>query len=690
MRTRHQRTQPKLSAGDMGAIVAEQLRRPFRGEIWEYFKDTPMGRGYANAGDPFDICSANYLREVWRLIRTRPYGLFVLKAAVQILKTFTLEASVGYLIGNDPGDAILYFGGDDAAVDQAKGRTMKFLKSHPDFGRQLQDVVAEGPDGRFQVTTQEIYLPGMILRLWPLNLGSTQRNTVRYVFISDAFLSGTTGMISEAKARFTQHNTSFLKDYKCIIESQAGETNDDFDKEWQGTDQRILHVTCPACGMLQAFEWFQQRKADFVPVAPKIVASLDREAWVNHHQPLLISDERKHCGMRRGDGTKGTDGTYDDAAILRETHYECYHCASRWLDTPETRKALDESTTYVASKPDAPEGNFGFEIPAWAGQRIAWGEIMLQYLNAKKSAASGNYTDLRIWHQKRQARPWKSDRERLVVEASVGSYELDPEKKMPDEVCRDMAVDCQQDQAVMEATGKSVPGWFWYDAVSVDKFGNDRQLARGFCKSWEAWIAVQKKWKIPNERVVIDVGHWPDAIMLRAAAEAEEIEKDHPIYGKIKLPATWLLLAGDPTNRQHWKHPDGKFRPYSPPIAIPVTVFDPQGKRKVVRLKKVFWANVPFKMQLDAIAAGGPGMPKFEVLGRENLDPLTLQMETGNWTYESQMASEYYEEIKGKDAFTRRTSNAPNHYKDCKLMLLVRRAHDGMLGHLAVEVPPEG
>ena len=178
--------------------------------------------------------------------------------------------------------------------------------------------------------------------------------------------------------------------------------------------------------------------------------------------------------------------------------------------------------------------------------------------------------------------------------------------------------------------------------------------------------------------------------MEKAAANAEWMEKPF-LDTKIKTASTWLLLAGDPTNRPHWKHPDGKYRPYSPVYPVPVTVIDANGVRQIIRLKKVVWSNVPFKLQLEAIMAGGPGVPKFEVLARSQLDELTQKMETGVWTYDMQMSAEYYEkDKKGRDAFVRRTANAPNHYPDLKLRLLVRQAQDGMLGHLATEAPPPG
>lgn len=681
-----------MKQNESSTLVADEIRPPFRGEIYDFYKGVPMDRGYANAGDPFDIATANYLREPLQTIKRRVYGKFVIKAAVQMLKTYGgIEMPAGYFMANAQGDMIIFISGDESAFDHAKSRLGPLLRSQPQLAKIFADVIASSSEGRFNITTDEIYLPGMVLRIWPLNMSSTQRNTLRYVFISDAFLAAP-GMIGQAIKRTTQHNTVFLKDYKIVIESQGSEgsegeeidkNDDDFTKQWKETDKRILHVACPHCASAQPFEWHRQRPEDFMPTPPIIIPSLDHRAWIEHHRPLLVSEDGKHCGMRRGEDKtiKLADGTYDERAVLKQTHYQCYHCGSIWEDDKPTRLKIDESSTYVPSRPSALPENIGWWWPVWAGQRIAWGTTMLRYLNSKASAALGNHEDLKQWYQKEAGKSWDAKITRATIEIAPGSY--DPNQVMPDEFCRNMAVDAQQDQGVMDKTGISRTGWFWYIIRAVDKFGNSRQLARGFSKTWEGWITEQKKWKVPNDRVSIDIGHWPDQIMQRAAAEHESIkvEKPLPPFLLRERPVTWLLFLGS-DDTKFGKHMDGKTRTWSPPQAIPVTVFDKEGRRKIITLKKVRWSNHAFKTQLDAIRSGAPSMPKMDVLDPQHLDELSQQMETGNRTYEKQMESEYLTVVRNKDKFE--SLHPDSHYRDCECMLLVRQAIDGMLGHLAI------
>src|SRR5260370_22413624 len=101
---------------------------------------------------------------------------------------------------------------------------------------------------------------------------------------------------------------------------------------------------------------------------------------------------------------KREGGGYDAQAVARETHYHCYHCGGIWLDTTETRKALDASSYFVPLNPTASAENIGFSWPAWAGQRLAWGGdmIMLGWLQAKRRDKEyGDKEPLKQWYQKR-------------------------------------------------------------------------------------------------------------------------------------------------------------------------------------------------------------------------------------------------------------------------------------------------
>ena len=613
----------------------------FRGEIWEDDMDVPMAKGYANDGKPFDIESACYLKPVFRAIKNPNIRKVVCKSAVQTLKTFLLEKTTSYLIKHDPGDMAFYDADIDASNDHAKSRIGPMLHSVPGIALQLDDAIK---NNRFDITTTEFYLPGMSFRLWPLNEGATQRITLRYVFISDAFMSKRTGMIGQAIARTTQHP----HDRKILIESQGGEEGDDFDLQFLSTDQGMLHVNCPECQQSQPFVWERLRPADH-PVE---------------------SLRGKYAGMQRGadDDVLLPDGSYNATAVLAHTHYECYHCGAKWFDNADSRLKIDQSSHYVCANPKANPEQSGFSWPAWINQRLRWGNIMLEYLMAKRSLKEfGNEEEIVQWYQKRAAVSWNP----LLTQSKVATFteSYDPDTNIPDEKMRTMVVDCQQNPDT-----KSI-GHFWYVARVIDKRGNSWQLARGYAKSWDEWIAVQKKFKIPNRNVAIDGRHWSPIIRTKAA-ECREIEKSLDGSGR-SVWATWKVLRGDDT--RGWRGADGNILPYRHTTWIE-TILDKSGKRVSVTINEYLWSNLTVGIQLMNMRLGGEGRPKFIALNRDKLDAQTQAMEQGDLTYDNQMNAEYLGEVRKQPRFIEVKQNC-NHYLDCERMGVLLMNLAGLISH---------
>ncbi len=661
------------------AVFGAMGRQKFRGEIWESSAGVPMGRGYSNDGKPFDIETACYLKPVLRAIRNPDIPVVGVLAAVQMLKTFgCIEEPAAYFVEHDPGDTTIYIGGDDSARDQARSRIIPRLRAIPGVAAQLAAAEASN---RFDISTQEFYLPGMVLRIWGLNENTTQRITLRRVLISDAFLSKKTGMINQAISRTTQHR----HDRKIIIESQGGEEGDDMDVFWHSTGMGMLHVVCPDCGSGLPYEFHHERLDDFIAKPPLAIPSLDRAAWVAHHTPLLLKE--RHAGFKRGDDDliRRADGTYNEAEIFKQTYYECPHCGSHWTDTPMIRKKLDDSSYYVPSNPNAMPGYVGFSWPAWAGQRLPWGgeEVMLGYLRAKQQHEKfGDVEMLKQWYQKRAARPWAPKLTAVTAPVITGSYNV--KGKIPNELCRVMFVDCQQDPALTAATGKSTMGHYWYVARAIDADGNLFQLARGYAMSEAEWRKVQERLEIINENVGIDGGNWrSDVIDLAARHITEYVIRDNRRRVNREKHA-WLcykVLVG--MDGGPWKWPDGRYRAVAPnhPEFRNVTIKE---KQLAVQVPVHGWSNLLVKDQLAALMAGGEGRVKFLSLARKELDEPARIVEQGNLSYENQMSAEYRTFKKnGRPIWER--ARPDNHYWDCECGCLVLFGLGGYLGIAAPE-----
>ena len=604
----------------------EAIRPSFRGEIWENAAGVPMGAGYANNEKPFDIESACYLKPVFRAIRNPAVRKVVIRACVQGLKTFTVEESMAFFAQHFPGEMALYDCDIEAAADHAKSRTMRRFKSIPGFAEIIATIL-----NRFDLTTTEIYLPGMTLRLWPLNESAVQRITLQYVFICDGFLSKKTGLIKQAIARTTQHPA----DKKIIIESQGAEMGDDFTAEWEDTNQQVLHVICPLCGKGQPFDWERSRPKDF---------------------PIEKLRE-KFCGMQRGpeELVKLPDGEYNEPAILEHTHYECFHCGGRWDDKPSVRAALDRSSYYVPTNPNALPENVGFSWPLWINRRNPWGkDCMLPYLKAVRADKErGNREPLKQWFQKVAGVTWRDDVGVFTARISDSVYDIN--KPMDNQERIFGVIDCQEDLT-----------HFWAQVWAVDKYAGVRLLERAHLKSKKEVEALMQKWKVPLNCVGIDGRHKTNEV-IQWASENRYIGPVQTAAGKriSEGVMTWRVLMGSEKPSFRWpngqvKRYDYGFKGVGNRYAVRI---GHKGRPFVIYVLQTNWSNLAVK-DIAKRYRDRDSAPKMEVL------PDT---EKGPESFTEQMFSEYRTTEKGKPIWKKRTGKVHNHDWDnfCQLLVMM-------------------
>lgn len=628
----------RLKIDGLEQLAAAAIGKTFRGEVWEFAADIPMGKGFKNDGKPFNIEEAKYLKPVFRQIKNPKRRKHVWKAGVQGLKSYAAVKSAAYKIVHDPGDMAIYDCDIEAARDNFKSRLGPMLKSIPEIDAMIASV-----ESRHDVGISEMYLPGMTLRMWPLNISSTQRITLRYVVISDGFLSGNTGLVEQAIARTTQHP----HDKMIIIESQGSDENDDFDRQYQSTDQGELHVVCPVCGMNQPFEFDRKR------------------------------DDGSYSGFQRGPDEKILlkSGKYDEAAIMRETFYECFFCRKPWLDNYKIRAHLDESSNYIPANPNANPENAGFNWPNWINTRIPWGgdAVMLGYLIAKRADKEfANKEPLKQWYQKRAAKTWSDRLSGDKIPVIIGDY--DPHKEIANQDHKGMIIDCQKHETL------DTVGTFWFEVYAADKSGNSFQLDRGFVKSWEALDAMQAKWKIENQFVCIDGRKWTPEIFQQVAIR-RKIVKAKKFGREIQYPSCWLVFMGDAPTRNSYPWPDKQWRAWSPPTFNRVSILNEKGGREIVTVQSYRWANLAIKDQLHSLRIGGEGKPKFQALPHAQTSPETQAKETGDLAYDMQMDAELRGEKNGKPFWDK--VRPDNHYLDLACMRIVRMGMRSLASHVA-------
>ena len=655
------------------------LRPRFRGEVWDFVSQMPMQRSYANGGRPFDIETACYLKPVFRAIKDNNIPVIAVQSAVQTLKTFAcIEAAAAYFLLNDPGDMTIYIDSDDSAKDQSRSRTLDYWKTHPEINEMFEEVKRVD---QWDITTQEFFLPGMTLRIWPLNVGSTQRVTLRRVLISDAFLSMKTGMLEQAIARTTQH----AHDKKIIVESQGGEDGDDMDMFFRSTDMGFLHVICPLCGRGQPFEFSRERPADFVPTPPRDIPSLDHAAWIDRNAPLLRG---AFAGFDRGDevSVKRADGEYNEAEIIRQTSYLCFHCGGRWLDTPATRRALDQSSHYLATNQRALPGHVGFSWPVWINARIPWGgkEVMLGYLRAKKAKDEFNNDEpLKQWYQKRAGRPWNPNLIRILRARVREDYDAATEWPEEWRGRRHLVVDCQYELQ-----------HFWGSVWAVSRTGKSRQLWRGLLRGFNpaagtVWNAVsnetpsvvdvQKHFSISDQFVMLDGGYMKNELVEECAKHGH-----WSVVNGERAWFCWTLLVG--SGQKDFSHKsDG-----DPKIRHPVS--DPFYEYPQIRIGK-------YKVSVEVYYFSKLQMSQMFARYRDGRGPETLFLPDAespdnklSWTAQIHACTPHYDLNKrtGESAEIWRpdVQGRPHHYFDLGTMEMAIHCIWNISGHQQFEEPP--
>jgi hypothetical protein len=568
-------------------------------------------------------------------------------AGVQMLKSFGSEKSAIYFARHDPGDMVFYDCDQEAATDHMRSRMGPLLYSIPSLAAQFAEVMA---DDRHEITTTEFYLPGMTLRFWPLNDSSASRITLRYVIISDAYLTAKTGLIEMALMRMTQRPL----DCKGIVESRGGEPGDDVTRIFGETDMGMLWVRCPLCGQAQEFAW-EARRLD-----------------------------GSRAGMKRGPDEliAAAPGELDEARILKETHYECLHCRGIWPDTLAMRVALDRSSHYVAANPKANPCNAGFSWPQWAGQRLPWGKIMLKFLTTRRHYDdTGDMEPHLMWWRETAGRSVDEKMFRAKAPITIGTAKFDG--MVPNEFARGCNVDCQKDPKLSAQLGKEVTGHFWVTIEALDKAGNFFELWRGYCTSWKEWIDKCKELKVPTRHVAIDGGTWFDDIKEQAARHRTQEDGKDSHGNPCKVWATWRVFCGRDTRSFKW--PDGEwrnFRIHNEPVAL---LNAQTGKWETTLVPIVEWSNFAAKNQLNTYLAGHAGKPKMEKCSDDQLSATTRSKESEkDFSYEDQLNGEVLGLYRGKAKWL--PVNKQVHYRDCKCMGIVRAMMWGKVGAIA---PPE-
>ena len=400
--------------------------------------------------------------------------------------------------------------------------------------------------------------------------------------------------MAEAEAR----TTAFGWLGKCVFMSQGGEENDDTHRKFETTDMREWHYKCPKCGKYIPYKW-------------------ENVEW--------------------DDDCKDENGEYDFSKINHSTALKCPECGEYFEDSDRMRRILNKDGKFIALNPNASKENVGFHWNALAS--MSWGKLAELYLRAKIAARKGDSSLLQQFYQKRLALAWREFAEDYRLEIASGSYNSGDaweEEAGFNKLGEIIAPPFAENEVIAPLRIMSVDvqmNCFYLVVRAWSINGSSRLLWHEKVLTWEDIEEIQKRFKILDNLVFVDVGY-----------------NSFEVY-KHCGERNWIALMGD--NRANFFHrlPNGKtvLRFYSPVKHIFIS--------RYVKCRMHFWSNLNVKDTLARI--------------RRNQNPA----DGATWEVPTDISEDYLKQMesehrikKGNSWIWEQIGNRPNHYLDCEAM----------------------
>lgn len=109
------------------------------------------------------------------------------------------------------------------------------------------------------------------------------------------------------------------------------------------------------------------------------------------------------------------NGNCDFNEVKQSLRYVCPFCSQEWEATNEQLKLFNASSEWEATNEQAPQGKIGFHTTAFCF--LDPFTLVTEWINAKSRAKDGDFSQLKIFTQKRLAKAWSEQQE--IIETST-------------------------------------------------------------------------------------------------------------------------------------------------------------------------------------------------------------------------------------------------------------------------------
>lgn len=397
--------------------------------------------------------------------------LSVMNFPVQIGKSLILKLLALYQIHTDPSPILFLADTPANSEDFCDTSLVPMLKQN----RIFDGLISTSAGANMKET--KIFNNGAIL--WnrgASNLKNLQRRSVKLLLADECWLYPQ-GHIEEAIKRITRFEG---EGGRAVLVSQSGEVGEEFANYFEQTNQQEYMWRCPHCGNHNAY-------------------NMEMVKWDTE----AVND----------------DGSADFETIRNTLRYTCPHCSTEWEASREQREKFNQSSIWVSMNESASSGKIGFHTSAFCFLDAF--SLVTEYIHAKSRAKDGDFSQLKIFYQKRLALPWSEHQE--VIDTSTKEVEGQTIGKRWDKmgyitkqgqlINKDapnfkrevlngalplifMAVDVQQDS-------------FYYAirAFSDDPQNESMLIDCGHLFTWEDVMSKRTEFMIPNSNMGIDSGY---------------------------------------------------------------------------------------------------------------------------------------------------------------------------------------
>jgi len=201
-----------------------------------------------SAAEPGRWKTKSFQREPMDCVSDPTVRRVVIKSCTQLLKTVTIENSIGYFASQDPGPMLVIQPGDADAKGFSKERIAPMIRDSPS----LKALFSDAKSGDSNSTIQEKLFPGGLLAITgggsPRNVA---RRAVRFLFCDeiDKYKPTAEGnVVALAQKRLA----TFRHRAKEVLTCSPTREGSEIDRAYEASDKREFYVPCPACGVFQS------------------------------------------------------------------------------------------------------------------------------------------------------------------------------------------------------------------------------------------------------------------------------------------------------------------------------------------------------------------------------------------------------------------------------------------------------